>query len=76
VSNKSFESFVEGTEALRALYSGAWPCFHDAEVIEIHFWRGHVHPGDLKNDPGGDISIRCNGDTSIQPLPSYWRLYT
>lgn len=46
MSNKSFESFVEGTEALRALYSGAWPCFHDAEVIEMHFWRGHVHPGD------------------------------
>jgi hypothetical protein len=45
MSSESIESLVEGAEKLRAFY-GAWPCFHDAEIIELHLWRGHIYPGD------------------------------
>jgi hypothetical protein len=43
--SESIESLIDGTEKLRAFFD-AWPCFHDAEVIELHLWRGHVYPGD------------------------------
>jgi hypothetical protein len=46
MSGESIESFFEGTEPLRAFYGGAWPCFHDAEIVEVHLWRGYVYPGD------------------------------
>lgn len=46
MSGEGIESFVDGTETLRAFYGGAWPCFHDAELVELHLWRGHVYPGD------------------------------
>jgi Immunity protein 50 len=46
MSGESIESFVDGTERLRAFYSGAWPCFHDAEIVELHLWRGYVYPGE------------------------------
>jgi hypothetical protein len=46
MSGESIELLVDGTERLRAFYCGAWPCFHDAEVVEIHLWRGYVYPGD------------------------------
>lgn len=39
------ESLVDGSQKLMALF-GTWPSFHDAEVIDLHFWRGHVRPGD------------------------------
>lgn len=38
-------SFVDGSEKLTSLFGG-WPSFHDAEVLDIHFWRGDVKPGD------------------------------
>jgi hypothetical protein len=43
---ESIELFVAGAERLRAFYSGTWPCFHDAEIVEMHLWRGHIYPGD------------------------------
>jgi hypothetical protein len=46
MSDESIESFFDGTARLRAFYGGAWPCCHDAEIVEMHLWRGHVHPGD------------------------------
>jgi len=49
MSGESIKSFVDGTERLRAFYSGAWPCFHDAEIVEMHLWRGHVYPGEWDN---------------------------
>jgi hypothetical protein len=45
VEDESIESLVEKAETLTALY-GAWPNFHDAEVIELHLWRGYMYPGD------------------------------
>jgi hypothetical protein len=35
------ESSIQGSEKLTAIF-GYWPSFHDAEVIELHFWRGDV----------------------------------
>jgi len=39
------ESFIKGSEKLTSIY-GSWPSFHDAEVIELQYWRGDVKPGD------------------------------
>ena len=27
-------------------FFATWPCFHDAEVVAMNLWRGHVRPGD------------------------------
>jgi len=35
------QSLIEGSDKLTSIF-GYWPSFHDAEVIEIHFWRGDV----------------------------------
>jgi len=45
MSSESIESLIEGAERLKSFY-GVWPGFHDAEVTELHLWRGHVYPGD------------------------------
>ena len=39
------ESHIAGSQKLTAIY-GEWPSFHDAEVIELHYWRGQMKPGD------------------------------
>ena len=41
----SIESLIQDSQKLTALF-GAWPSFHDAEVVDLHFWRGDVKPGD------------------------------
>jgi len=43
---ESIESYIDGAERLRALHAGAWPSFHDAEIVEVHLWRGHIYSGD------------------------------
>lgn len=37
------ESLILGSQKLTGIF-GRWPSFHDAEVIELHFWRGDVEP--------------------------------
>jgi Immunity protein 50 len=39
------ESLVQDSQKLTALF-GSWPSFHDAEVVDLHLWRGDVKPGD------------------------------
>ncbi len=39
------ESLIQNSQKLTALFS-VWPSFHDAEVIELNFWRGDVKPGE------------------------------
>lgn len=39
------EPFIKGSEKLTRIYGG-WPSFHDAEVVELQYWRGDVKPGD------------------------------
>jgi Immunity protein 50 len=46
IADESIEQFVESAERLGAFYSGAWPCLHDAEIVELHLWRGQAYPGD------------------------------
>ncbi len=41
----SIESHIAGSQKLTDIF-GRWPTFHDAEVIEVHLWRGDVRPGD------------------------------
>lgn len=43
---EGIESLVDGSEIPRPFYGDAWPCFHDAEIVEVHLWRGHLYPGD------------------------------
>ena len=40
---KDIEARIEGSEKLTGIF-GYWPSFHDAEVIELSFWRGAVNP--------------------------------
>ena len=35
------ESLIVGSEKLTGIF-GYWPSFHDAEVQELHFWRGNI----------------------------------
>jgi hypothetical protein len=39
-------SLIVGSEKLTKIF-GFWPSFHDAEVLELHFWRG-----DIQTDKG------------------------
>lgn len=36
---------IKGSEKLTRIYGG-WPSFHDAEVVDLYYWRGQVKPGD------------------------------
>ena len=36
---------LHGYEKLTVLF-GCWPSFHDAEVIDLHYWRGDIKPGE------------------------------
>ena len=37
------ETFIKGSEKLLQTF-GYWPSFHDAEIINLHLWRGNVDP--------------------------------
>jgi hypothetical protein len=41
------ESLIQGSDKLTSIF-GYWPSFHDAEVIEIHFWRGDIDTDNSK----------------------------
>jgi Immunity protein 50 len=34
-------SLIAGSEKLTSIF-GQWPSFHDADVHELHFQRGHI----------------------------------
>jgi hypothetical protein len=42
----AIDSLIVGSEKLTKIF-GFWPSFHDAEVLELHFWRG-----DIQTDKG------------------------
>ena len=42
---RNIESYIEGAEKVNQFF-GEWPSFHDAEVVEMNFWRGRIYPGD------------------------------
>ncbi|PYU66782.1 MAG: hypothetical protein DMG49_21005 [Acidobacteria bacterium] len=37
----TIESLIVGSEKLTRIF-GYWSSFHDAEVLELHFWRGNI----------------------------------
>ena len=37
------ESLISGSQKLTSIF-GYWPSFHDAEIIDFHFWRGDFDP--------------------------------
>ncbi len=39
----NIESLIKGIDKLTRIF-GFWPSFHDAEVSELHLWRGYVDP--------------------------------
>ena len=41
--NENTELHIEGSQKLTDIF-GYWPAFHDAEVIDLHLWRGNVNP--------------------------------
>jgi len=42
----AIDSLIVGSAKLTKIF-GFWPSFHDAEVLELHFWRG-----DIQTDKG------------------------
>lgn len=40
---ENIASPITGSEKLTNIF-GYWPSFHDAEVLELHLWRGYVEP--------------------------------
>ncbi|PYU05658.1 MAG: hypothetical protein DMG33_10305, partial [Acidobacteria bacterium] len=38
---ENIETLIENSRKLTEIF-GYWPSFHDAEVIDLHFWRGDV----------------------------------
>jgi hypothetical protein len=58
---------IEGSNRL-IQYFGAWPSFHDAEIIDMHLWRGHVLPGDWDDrDIFPVITIKLRVLGAVQP---------
>lgn len=43
---KEFDPIRDIFGSERILVDGAWPNFHDAEVHDLHIWRGDVRPAD------------------------------
>jgi hypothetical protein len=39
----NIESQLVGSQKLISVH-GKWPNFHDAEIIDLHFWRGQMKP--------------------------------
>jgi hypothetical protein len=37
------EEFIDSSKKLTDIF-GYWPSFHDAEILELTFWRGDVDP--------------------------------
>ena len=46
---ENVERVIQGSEKLTNIF-GYWPDFHDAEILEIHFWRGDVDPDQGRYD--------------------------
>jgi hypothetical protein len=46
---ENIESLIQGSEKLTSIF-GYWPSFHDAEIIDLHFWRGVVEPDQGRYD--------------------------
>lgn len=40
------ERMIRGSDKLTAIF-GRWPSFHDAEVVDVHIWRGGKGRNDL-----------------------------
>ena len=40
---EGIETLIGGSKKLTDIF-GYWPSFHDAEIIELNFWRGEVEP--------------------------------
>ena|SRR2546430_6585271 len=54
---ENIETLIQGSEKLTDIF-GYWPDFHDAEILEIHFWRGNVDPDQGRYDfPVFSISV-------------------
>lgn len=43
---KAFDPLIDVQDSETILDQGQWPNFHDAEVHDLHIWRGDVRPED------------------------------
>jgi hypothetical protein len=53
--------FFAASEKLTSVFGGEWPSFHDAEVTDVHLWRGDVKAGDWDDNnvfPVMTINVR------------------
>lgn len=40
---EGIETLIGGSKKITDIF-GYWPSFHDAEILELTFWRGDVEP--------------------------------
>jgi hypothetical protein len=41
--------FFGASQKLTSIFGGEWPSFHDAELTDVHLWRGDVKAGDWED---------------------------
>ena len=46
---ENIESLIQGGEKLTGIF-GYWPSLDDAEIIDLHFWRGAMEPDQGRYD--------------------------
>jgi len=60
------ESLIKDSQKLTSVF-GAWPSFHDAEVIEFHFRRGEVKPDDWDDSTFPELTAKIRVLEATRP---------
>ncbi len=66
----SIESLIKDSQKLISVF-GAWPSFHDAEVIELHLWRGDIKPDDWDKSTFPQLTAKIRVLEATQPGASH-----
>ncbi len=66
----TLDILVEHSDRLMPYFAGAWPSFHDAEIISIDLWRGDVCP-EQNSWIGAAITVKILVLEATQPDASH-----
>jgi hypothetical protein len=66
----SIESLIKDSQTLTSVF-GAWPSFHDAEVIEFHFRRADVQPDDCDDSTFPQLTAKIRVLEATQPSANH-----
>jgi hypothetical protein len=62
----SIVSLIKDSQKLTSIF-GAWPSFHDAEIIEFHFRRADVQPDAWDDSPFPQLTAKLRVLEATQP---------